>query len=71
MWWLFAPYSVSMCSVIPAVCANEWKKCSNISVSISPSRFCENSVFHTRNGRPEMSSATRVSVSSIGDSASA
>src|SRR3546814_2055155 len=41
IWWLFSPYRVSMCSVMPAACAKLANQCGNISVSISPSRGCE------------------------------
>src|SRR3546814_2064959 len=55
IWWLFSPYRVSMCSVMPAACAKLANQCGNISVSISPSRGCEKPDFQTQCGRPEMS----------------
>ena len=56
-----------MCSVMPTACAIDWNQCSNSSVSISPRRGWLKLAFHTSQGRPEMSSATRASASSIGE----
>ena len=66
MWWLFAPESVSTCSVSPAFMANARKHSATSSVSKLPIFGVGNVVLNTRNGRPETSTAARVSASSIG-----
>src|SRR3954470_19635319 len=66
IWWSLVPYNVSTCSVTPAFIANAWNHSCTSSVSNAPTLSRENSALKTRNGRPEMSIATRVSASSIG-----
>ena len=71
MWWSLVPYSVSTCSVMPAFMAKAWNHSCTSSVSKVPTLSRPNSALNTRNGRPEMSIATRVSASSIGTCTSA
>src|ERR1019366_6885096 len=71
IWWSFVPYSVSACSVMPEFIAKAWNHSFTSSVSNEPTLSRTNSALNTRNGRPEMSSATRVNASSIGTCTSA
>src|SRR5947209_13267953 len=66
IWWSLVPYNVSTCSVTPAFIANAWNHSCTSSVSNAPTLSRENSALNTRNGRPEISIAMRVSASSMG-----
>ena len=52
MWWLFAPCSVSIWSVSPALPAKAWKNSRTSWVSKAPIFSVGNSALKTRNGRP-------------------
>src|SRR5690606_7985808 len=66
IWCWLSPYKVSTCSVMPAFMAKAWNHSRTSSVSKVPILSRAKAVRKTRKGRPEMSSATRVSVSSMG-----
>ena len=66
IWWLFSPYWFHTCSVSPPSWAKAWNHSLNSSVSIVPSLSRVKFTFQIRYGRFDTSSATSVSVSSIG-----
>ncbi len=59
MWWLLWPSSLRMCSVMPAVFASDWKKCSTSCVSKLPMRSVGMSQSKLRCGRPDRSCVVR------------
>jgi hypothetical protein len=62
---------VWICRVMPAFWASAWKNSRTSSVSKVPIFGAEKLTFQTRNGRPETSTAARVSVSSMARSSEA
>ena len=57
MWWLFTPWIMSTCSVMPPCVENAWKNSRTNSVSKVPIFGVGRSTFQTRNGRADKSSA--------------